>query len=339
MIRLLPKSGKAQLAVMESDLLRIQLTNFGAAIFSVQLKKENGELEDLVLTCDSLESFLENRNFYGATVGRVVNRIRGGHAEICGTAYQLECNEGRNSAHGGTAGFAWRFWDTEVGENCVVFRLHSTDGESGYPGNLQVEAEYRLEDEGTLLITHHAISDRDTILNMTNHTYWCLGGLDEKIYNQELFVNGRFYLEVDGELLPTGQILSVEGTPFDFTTPHPIGERIFADHPMLRQSRGYDVSFVRSSREMGLAARLTVPSKGRVLEVETTLPDIHIYTGNFLDNAPGKDGRTYTPHDAICLEGERFPDAVNQPHFGRIFLKAGEEYLEKIRFRIKTGAK
>lgn len=115
MIRLLPKSGKAQLAVMESDLLRIQLTNFGAAIFSVQLKKENGELEDLVLTCDSLESFLENRNFYGATVGRVVNRIRGGHAEICGTAYQLECNEGRNSAHGGTAGFAWRFWDTEVG--------------------------------------------------------------------------------------------------------------------------------------------------------------------------------------------------------------------------------
>ena len=131
MIRLLPKSGKAQLAVMESDLLRIQLTNFGAAIFSVQLKKENGELEDLVLTCDSLESFLENRNFYGATVGRVVNRIRGGHAEICGTAYQLECNEGRNSAHGGTAGFAWRFWDTEVGENCVVFRLHGTDGESG----------------------------------------------------------------------------------------------------------------------------------------------------------------------------------------------------------------
>lgn len=335
MIQLLPNCGKAQLVVMEDNLLKVQLTNFGAAMFSVQIKEKNGELEDIALTCDSLSGFIQNRNFYGATVGRVVNRIKQGRAEISGISYQLECNEGKNSAHGGSAGFAWRFWDTEVQEDCVVFRLLSKDGESGYPGNLQVEVEYRLEEDGTILITHRATSDSDTILNMTNHTYWCLGGLGEKIYDQKLLINGRFYLEVDEELLPTGQILSVEDTPFDFMNTHAIGERIFDKAPMLQQSRGYDVSFVRNGRGMGLAARLEVPKKGRSLEVETTLPDIHIYTGNFLNNDPGKDGRSYNQHDAICLEGERFPDAVNQPHFGQIFLKSGEKYEEKIRFRIR----
>jgi len=339
MIRLLESKGQAQLIVMENELLRVQLTNFGAAIFSVQIKEAGGKLDDIALTCDSLEEFLENRNFYGATVGRVVNRIKNGHAVIGGKTYQLTLNDGNNSAHGGEASYAWRFWDTEICEDCVIFRIFSKDGEAGYPGNLQVEVEYRFDEDGAILITHRGISDQDTIMNMTNHTYWCLGGMDEKIYDQELFINGRYYLEADDELIPTGQILSVKDTPFDFTTPHAIKDHIFDQHPAIQRNRGYDISYVRDGRERGLAARLRATSKGRILEVETTLPDIHIYTGNFLNHDPGKGGRSYTPHDAICLEGERFPDAVNQPHFGHIFLRAGEEYLEQIRFCIKKEEK
>ena len=333
-IRLLPDSGKARRVLLESERLRLCLTNFGAAIFSLEIKESGGRWEDIVLTCDSLESFVENRNYYGATVGRVVNRIRGGLAVINGVPFQLTKNDGENSAHGGDACFAWRYWDMDIQADRVLFHLLSRDGEAGYPGSVDVEVEYRFDEEGAILITHRGTCDRDTIMNLTNHTYWCLDGLGEKVYKQELFVNGKFYLETDEQLLPTGQILSVKGTPFDFTAPRPIGERILGNDPALRRSRGYDVSFVRSGRDMGLAARLTAPGSGRTLEVETTLPDIHIYTGNFLNGEPGKGGRRYMPHDAVCLEGGRFPDAVNQPHFGRIFLRRHEPYFEQIRFRI-----
>ncbi len=326
------KQPTPQLLSLENDSLRVCLTNFGAAIFSFQIK-EAGEWEDIALTCDSLEAFMENRNFYGATVGRVVNRIKKGRATIGGKEYQLTLNDGNNSAHGGQETYAWRLWDAEQQGNAVTFRLLSRDGEAGYPGNVQVEVEYRLEGNA-LLVTHRASSDQETIFNITNHTYWCLGGLGEKIYDQQLMINGRFYLEVDEELIPTGQILSVENTPFDFTVPRRIGDGIDAPVPMIQNNRGYDVSFVRSTRGMGLAARLTAPNKRRVLEVESTLPDLHIYTGNFLNGDPGKGGMAYTAHDAICLEAERFPDAVNNAHFGEIFLKPGEKYEEVICFRV-----
>ena len=277
---------------------------------------------------------MENRNFYGATVGRVVNRIKKGHAVIGAEAYQLTLNDGNNSAHGGEQTYAWRLWDAEQQGNTVIFRLMSADGEAGYPGNVQVEVEYRLE-EDALLTIHRAVTDRETIFNMTNHTYWALGGLGEKIYDQELMVVGEFYLEVDEELIPTGQILSVKDTPFDFTVSKRIGADIHDPAPMIQNNRGYDVSFVRRERGMGLAARLYAPEKHRILEVETTLPDLHIYTGNFLNGDLGKDGIRYTPHDAICLEAERFPDAVNHAHFGEIFLKPSEKYEEMIRFCVK----
>ena len=322
-----------QLITLENEYLRVQLTNFGAAIFSCQIK-EAGEWVDIALTCDTLEDFMQNRNFYGATVGRVVNRIKNGRAVIGGREYKLTLNDGNNSAHGGPETYAWRLWDVKKAENTVSFSLQSCDGEAGYPGNVQVIVEYQLEGD-TLSILHRATTDLETIFNMTNHTYWCLGGLGEKIYNQELQINGQYYLELDEELIPTGQILSVKDTAFDFTAPKKIGDGIYNAHPMIQGSRGYDVSFVRSQRGMGLAARLTVPEKRRVLEVETTLPDLHIYTGNFLNGDPGKGGIRYEAHDAICLEAERFPDAVNNPHFGEIFLLPGKQYEETIQFRIR----
>ena len=335
MIRILSSDGEAKLVCMESDLLRVKLCSFGAAIFSVEIKNSDGSWEDIALTCDTVCDFMENRNFYGATVGRVVNRIKEGRATINGKTYQLTINEGKNSSHGGEYSYAWRLWDTEVLEDCVRFRLLSRDGEAGYPGNLRVEVEYRFDTDGSLLITHRGVSDQDTILNMTNHTYWCLGGMEQKIYDQTLYINGSSYLELDSELIPTGRILPVENTPFDFTTPRKIGERIFDEFPAIRDNRGYDVSFVRNGEGMGLAARLTAGA--RVLEVETTLPDIHIYTANFLNGDPGKGGRQYHAHDAICLEGELFPDAINHPNFGRIILEAGEQYCEQIRFRIRNN--
>lgn len=326
------KQTTAQLWTLENDYLRVCLTNFGAAVYSFQVK-DGGEWEDIALTCDSMESFVKDRNFYGATVGRVANRIKNARATIGGEEYQLTRNDGNNSSHGGEAAYSWRLWDGEQQGNSVFFRLLSRDGEAGFPGTVQVEVEYRLEGD-TLFVAHRAVSDRETIFNMTNHTYWCLEGFGKKIYNQELMINGKFYLEVDDELIPTGQILSVKNTPFDFTSPKRIGDGIHDPLPMLQRCRGYDISFVRSQRGLGLAARLTAPNKRRVLEVETTLPDLHIYTANFLNNAPGKCGITYTAHDAICLEAERFPDAVNNAHFGDIFLKPGEKYEELINFRV-----
>lgn len=326
-------SGDVKLFVLESTLLRICLTNFGAAIFSVEAKGPDGTWEDIALTCDTLEDFVKNRNYYGATVGRTANRIREGRAAIGSRTVQLEQNENRNNAHGGSATFAWRCWNAEASKDRVLFRLWSADGEAGYPGNLNVEVEYCFAGEGELRIIHRGCSDQDTILNMTNHTYWCLEGMGKKIYDQELFINGRFYLETDSELLPTGQIFSVTGTPFDFTKSHAIGRDIWQAHPTLLRDRGYDVSYVREGRGLGLAARLTAPTKGRTLEVESTLPDIHVYTGNFLNGDPGK-GRLYQAHDAVCLEAQRFPDAINQSHFGPIILRGGDTYLEEIRYRI-----
>lgn len=326
------KQSAPQLFILENDALKVCLTNFGAAVFYFQIR-EAGQWVDIALTCDTLEEFVENRNFYGATVGRVVNRIKKGRAVIGGKEYQLALNDGNNSAHGGQETYAWRLWDAQQRGNTVLFRLLSRDGEAGYPGNVQVEVEYRLEGNA-LLVTHRACSDQETIFNMTNHTYWCLDGLGEKIYGQELMINGDYYLEVREDLIPTGQVLSVKDTPFDFTSPRKIGDRIRDSHPMVQNSRGYDVSFVRRDRVMGLAARLISVDKRRVLEVETTLPDLHIYTGNFLSGDPGKGGIAYTAHDAICLEAERFPDAVNNSHFGDIFLKPDEKYEEEIRFHV-----
>lgn len=330
MIQLLSESGQAQLICMENNRLRVLLTNFGAAIFSVEIKTADGGLEDIALTCDSLKEFMENRNFYGATVGRVANRIRGGAFSLHGRSYQLTKNDGKNSAHGGELNFSRRFWHTELGRDGVIFTLHSADGDEGYPGNLLTSVRYGFDAEGRIEIAYSAMSDQDTLVGFTNHTYWCLGGLDEKIYPQKLKIYGGFYLETDEELIPTGQILSVKGTPFDFTEPTAVGAHIQDELPTLRRNGGYDVSFVRESRGSGIAAVLEDTVTGRHLEISTTMPTIHLYTGNFLRNEPGKGGRRYQAHDALCLEAGRFPDAIHHAHFGPTVLGNNQKFFEKI---------
>lgn len=319
---------KPQVITLQNEYLRVGLTNYGAAIYFFQMKEGDG-WADIALTRDTLEEFMENRDYYGATVGRVANRIKNGRAVIAGREYQLHCNEGANCLHSGETTFAWQLWDVEEKENGVIFRLQSPDGEGGFPGNVRVEAEYRLEGD-RLWMYHRAETDQETIFGMTNHTYWCLSGLGEKIYDQQLQLNANFFIETDEELIPTGQILAVKGTAFDFNAPQRLGDVLGDEHPMIKGNQGYDVSFVRNQREYGLAARLVCPNTRRVLEVESSSPDMHLYTGNFLKNAPGKGDIRYTIHTALCLEPGRFPDTVNQPHFGEIFLKPGQPYEETI---------
>lgn len=335
MIQLVASEGNAQLILMENDQLRLYLTNFGASIYAVEEKQADGTTVDLALTCDSLEAFTKNPCFFGATVGRVANRIGKGAFTLNGEKHRLTLNDGNNSAHGGNASFARRFWDTEFLEDGVVFTLSSPDGEEGYPGNLNTSVTYRFDEQGRIEITHTAISDKDTILGYTNHTYWCIGGMGKNIYEQQLQIFGDHYVETDAELIPTGQILSVAGTPYDFTKPTALGDHIHDDFPAVQRNRGYDVSFVRQDREGTAAAVLTDPVSGRRLEVTTTMPIIHIYTGNFLQDEPGKGGLLYQPHDAICLEAGRYPDAINHAHFGPAVLRAYEPYSEKIWFDLK----
>ena len=334
MIQLLANDGSAQLILMENDQLRLLLTNFGASIYAVQEKQSDGNLVDLALTCASLEAFTKNPCYFGATVGRVANRIKDGAFTLNGHAYQLTKNDGANSAHGGNQTFARRFWKTTLREDSVRFSFSSPDGEDGYPGKLDTSVTYRFDEDGRIEITHSAISNKDTILGYTNHTYWCLGGIGKNIYEQQLQIFGKYYVETDAELIPTGQILSVKDTPYDFTQPTALGTHIHDDFPAVQRNRGYDVSFIRQDRDPGRAAILTDSASGRRLEVSTTMPIIHIYSGNFLQDEPGKDGRLYQPHDAICLEASRFPDAINHAHFGPAILHANERFCEKIWFRL-----
>ena len=316
--------------------IRLLLTNFGAAIYSVEVKDAAGEYQLVTLTADSIPEFMENGAFFGATVGRTVNRINEGKFTLNGKEYQLTLNEGKNSAHGGDACFATRPWESEILEDgSVAFHLESADGEGGYPGNLSATVIYTLKDN-TIRISHKAVCDADTIVNFTNHAYWCISGHGVKIYDQELFINGSEYLETRDDLIPTGQVLSVKGTPFDFTVPTKLGAHIDDPHRSLEVNRGYDVSFVRRDREPGLAARLHDPKSGRTLEVYSSYPDIHIYTGNFLDGTKGARGIKYNKRDAICLEGSLFPDAINHPCFGKIVLCKGEQYDEFIEFKFSV---
>ncbi|MBR3641587.1 MAG: galactose mutarotase [Oscillibacter sp.] len=324
----------ATMYLMENDLLKVYLTNFGASIYNVQMKEADGGVTDLTATCDSLESFLQNRVYFGATVGRTINRIKGAAFTLGNKRYPITANSGRNHSNGGKIGFSFRLWEPVMLEDGVRFCLHSPSGDEGFPGNLDVTATYRFDAQGAIEITYTAISDHDTPFSLTNHTYWTLGGAGKKIYPQELRVFARYYLETDSELLPTGQILWAKGTPFDFSQPTVLEPNLKKLPPPLRRTGGYDVSFVRRDSPKNRAAELFDPESGRRLAVETNMPIIHLYTANFLKDFPGKDGKVFGPHDALCLEASYYPDAIHHPHFGMAVLKANQMQTDYIRFII-----
>lgn len=314
--------------------MKVTITPTGGHIMSIQLPDSTGKLTDVVLGYDSAKDYVGGKGFYGSTVGRFGNRIAKGKFTLDGKEYQLSVNNGENTLHGGPGGFHNVKWNgkeiTTYEGKAVELTYLSKDGEEGYPGNLNVKVIFSLTDSNQLKIQYEATTDKPTVVNLTNHSYFNLSGEGSgDILNHEIAINADKFLPVDKGLIPTGELRPVKGTPFDFTTPHKIGERINADEEQVKTGGGYDHCFVlnkKSGNELSLAAKVSDPASGRMMEVWTTEPGIQFYTGNFLTGTPGKGGKPYNYRGAFCLETEHFPDSPNQPSFPTTVLKPGETY-------------
>jgi aldose 1-epimerase len=316
--------------------LRVELLSYGGILRAIWAPDRHGELANVTLGFADFAGYLKNEPFFGCIAGRYANRIANGRFAIDGETYQLATNDGQNHLHGGVRGFDKRVWDAEEARegDAAGVRLTrvSPDGEEGYPGTLNVAVTYLLDDENRLRIDYRAETDRPTIVNLTNHTYWNLAGEGSgTIENHALWLAASRYTPVDAALTPTGELAPVAGTPFDFTTPAPIGARIREGHPQLLMGRGYDHNVVldRAPGDASLmeAARLHDPKSGRTLAVWTTEPGVQFYSGGFLDGTfAGTSGRAYRQGDGIALETQHFPDSPNQPGFPSTVLRPGEVY-------------
>jgi aldose 1-epimerase len=309
--------------------IRAKLLDWGATLAALEVPGRDGRRADVVLGFDDPERYREPHPHLGCTVGRCANRIADARFRLAGREFRLAANRGSNHLHGGEHGFHARFWQAESfqgpGTRGVRFRYRSVDGEEGYPGNLDVEVRYSLNDADELGIEYRAETDAPTVVNLTHHSYFNLedGGASD-VLGHRLRICAAGYTEVDAAAIPSGEIVDVTGTPLDFRQPKPIGADIGA---MKGDPGGYDHNFVLSDAEMGLAATLAAPRSGRRMEVWTSQPGIQLYTSNFLDGTlVGRRGMPYRKHAAVCLEAQHFPDSPNQPRFPTIELHPGGEY-------------
>ena len=301
---------------VESDALSFEVLDYGATLRSLRVKDAHGAWVDVVLGYDSLAEYEQNDGYLGTVVGRVCNRIAGAEFELDGNRYPLYQNDGVNHLHGGKRGFDKYVWDAEVLEDGVKFSRVSPDGEEGYPGTLRVSVSYRVAN-GALTITYDAVSDQDTLCNLTNHSYFNLNGhASGSALGHRVTVDADAYLEADAQSIPTGRKLPVKGTPMDFTEEKTIGRDINADYPALKQCSGYDHCYVIADSGLRHTAWLTGPETGIRMETLTTQPGVQLYTSNFLKSATAcKDGASYGQYSAVCLETQDFPDAPNHPDF------------------------
>lgn len=311
--------------------MTLKLMNRGATIVEVSAADRDGNFENVVLTCQEICDWEACGSFFGSTVGRYGNRIAKGKFSVDGVQYQLALNNGANHLHGGDNAFDKQIWDAEVlpveDRAGVRFRYHSLDGEEGYPGDVHVTADYWINDANELNIQFTATTDKRTPLNLTNHTYWNLGGHRAgSILEHQLELNADHYLPVDEGLIPTGERQAVSGTPFDFRQATAIGARI--DELRATPAHGYDhcVCVNGNADQLRKAARVVDPKSGRVMEVLTTQPGMQFYTANHLDGGPGSGG--YHANHAFCLETQNFPDAPNQAGFPNSFLAPGQTYRQ-----------
>ncbi|MBT2134693.1 galactose mutarotase [Croceibacterium sp. LX-88] len=327
--------------------MKVRILAYGALVQELTVPGRSGPA-DVVLGYDGIEGYLAAPNYFGASVGRYANRIAGGRFELDGKAYQLARNDGPNALHGGVKGFDKRLWTVgDVSANAqqasVTLTYLSPDGEEGYPGTLQVSATYTLTESNDLKIDYRATTDKATIVNLTNHSYFNLAGANSgvSILESLLKIPAETFTPVDETLIPTGEFRSVSGTPFDFLTLRRIGDRIRDGRDaQLRFGRGYDHNWVVSRTvvaEPQVLAYLEDPASGRVMEVLSNQPGIQFYTGNFLDGTvTGKAGTIYRMGDALCLEPQIFPDTPNQPEFGSARLDPGKVYQNSIVYRFSV---
>ncbi len=308
-----------------------QILNYGGIIRNLYVTDKNGVKTDVVLGRDSLEDYLHNDGYLGALIGRHANRIAKGEFTLNGETYHVGVNEGKNSLHGGHIGFDKRVWTAqEAGtdaEPSLILTLTSPDGEEGFPGTVNVTVTYTVTADNALKINYRAVSDADTVFNMTNHSYFNLAGHDSGVIdNQTLQINSGFYTPNDDECMPTGEVLSVAGTPFDFRAPKPIGQDINADFDQVRAVGGFDHNFAIEGRGYRLAAVAECMENGIKMEVRTNKPAMQLYTSNGLKEGTYKDGAHYGAHQAFCLETQYFPNAMAHSHYPSPILRKGEEY-------------
>ena len=320
-----------------------RVCNYGGIIVSLKAPDRAGHLGEVTLGYDDFESYVANNPFFGALVGRFANRIAKGKFTLEGVTYSLAANNGPNALHGGLKGFDKVLW--QVGrkaaapEPTLELNYLSKDGEEGYPGNLKVKAVYCLTADNALRLDFTATTDKSTIVNLTQHAYFNLAGTGD-ILGHQLSIDADRFTPVDAELIPTGELRPVAGTPLDFRQPTAIGARIEQDDEQLKRGNGYDHNFVLNHPmgRLDVVARVSEPATGRVLEVLTTEPGVQLYTGNFLDGTiRGKGGQVYGRRSGFCLEAQHFPDSPNHPAFPSVVLKAGAVYRNTIAFRLSCA--
>jgi len=311
-----------------------KIANYGGIVVSLKVPDRNGKFDDVVLGFKDFEGYLKNDPYFGALIGRYGNRIAKGRFTLNGVEYKLAVNNGENHLHGGIKGFDKVVWTgsenkTKAGP-AVVLTYLSKDGEEGYPGNLQVRVVYTLTNNNELKIDYSATTDKDTVINLTHHSYFNLAGEGNgDILNHLLTINANRFVPTDAGSIPTGELRSVAGTPFDFLKPTAIGARINQDDEQLKSGNGYDHTFVINGRPgtLRLAATASEPASGRVMQVWTTEPGVQFYTGNFLNGTlTGKSGKVYQRRFGFCLETQHFPDSPNHPSFPTTTLKKGATY-------------
>jgi aldose 1-epimerase len=324
--------------ILENDNdLKVKIITYGATIVSVEAPDRDGNLADVVFGYDGMAGYQSADNpYFGACCGRFANRISDGRFSIDGTEYSLATNDGPNALHGGLEGFDKKVWDAEiVGEKSVRMSLSSPDGEEGYPGTLQVALIYSLNDEGELRLDYTAETDKKTILNLTNHSYFNLVG-SGTVHNHLISIHADHYTVVDDEATPSGELRAVAGTEMDLLSPTPIGKNIDAV-----QGLGYDHNYCinqNATGELTLAAEVVEPETGRTLECWTTEPGVQFYTGNFVENIKGKGGLVYNKQEGFCLETQHYPDSPNHPSFPSTELAPGETYTQTCIYKFGVKA-
>ncbi|MDB6067793.1 MAG: aldose 1-epimerase [Pedosphaera sp.] len=319
-----------------------RICNYGGIVVSLKVPDRNGALGDVVLGYDTLNAYIQNSPYFGAIVGRYANRIAKGVFSLDGKTYQLAVNNGPNALHGGIRGFDKVVWEARprstVGGQSLELTYVSKDGEEGYPGTLKVKALYTLTHDNSLRLDFEATTDQDTVVNLSQHSYFNLAGKGD-VLAHVVYIRARQFTPVDSTLIPTGELKPVLGTPFDFQTPTPVGARINQNDEQLKFGNGYDHNWVinKPFGKLELMARVYEPDSGRVLEVLSTEPGLQFYSGNFLDGTiTGKGGRVYQFRNGFCMEPQHFPDSPNKPNFPSVVLKPGQTYKNTIIYHFST---
>jgi len=333
--------GRIEIFVLENRHgIRIRIMTYGGIVVSLEVPDKNKQRADIVLGYDRLESYLERNPYFGAIIGRYANRISKARFTLNGVEYALAANNGENSLHGGKVGFDKQIWTVlHASQNVLALRYVSVDLEEGYPGELTTTVAYSLSEQNELRIDYSAISNQDTVINLTNHSWFNLAGEGNgDILEHRLQIHGRRFTPVAPSLIPTGELRAVAGTPFDFTSVRSVGSGMDPRDEQIRLANGYDHNFVLDGDgTLNRAATLEEPWSGRKMEVRTTQPGLQFFTGNTLDGSiRGKAGKIYGRHAALCLETQNFPDAPNNPNFPSAILRQGQAFQSTTIYRFSS---